>query len=66
MTGKDTAQGQGSGERSDECFKRDDVNRMRGGVMTLLRDVKAGRGSHKYFRIRAEGSLKGQSQRVYM
>lgn len=33
--GRDDGRGHGSGQRSEERFKRDTMNRMRGGAMTL-------------------------------
>lgn len=44
MTGEDTAWGQGSGEGSDGRFKRGGMERTRGGVMSLLENLKGGRG----------------------
>lgn len=34
--GRDDGQGHCTGQRSEELFKRDNINRMRGGAMTLL------------------------------
>lgn len=62
MTGEDTTRGQRSGERSDGRFKRDGVNRTRGGAMSLLEDFKGGRGEINLSGSEQRGTLKGQSQ----
>lgn len=34
--GRDDGQGHGTRQRSEECLKRDNMNWMRGGAITLL------------------------------
>lgn len=61
MTGEDTAWGQGSGERSDGRFKRGGMKRTRGGVMSLLEDLKGGRGEINVSGSEQRGALKDKA-----
>lgn len=58
MTGEDTAWEQGSGERSDGGS----TNRTRGGVMSLLEDLKGGRGEINVSGSEQRGALKDKAR----
>lgn len=48
-------------ERSDEHFQRDDVNRVRRDVMSLLGDLKGGRGEINVSGSELRGALKDKT-----
>lgn len=61
MTGEDMAWGQSSGERNDGRFKRGGMKRTTGGVMSLLQDLKGGRGEINVSGSEQRGTLKDKA-----